>query len=292
MSTPTSFNFPHPELTPLATDGTIPTHASLVKLHMEVNANAMSIDSNRGSGTHGHLPLTITAAAYATLSATVFVAPTSPGDHPTHPDGATAAVIMENNRRHKLSVAEFKLYTETGKCLKKQLIAAIPPTFIAELSDRTFAFTNVTALELLNHLDLTYGAVTSDDLQHNLETLHQDWSPDSPIEDLWNQIRTCREFAQQEDPISDATAIRAIIQNLTKTGVFTDAIKDWRKLDSATQTMTRLKSDFNFANRERHRNLTTRDAGFAGNAHERERPTRPPNVTNKSKHYCWSPGTR
>jgi hypothetical protein len=298
MSDQKNFTFSHPELTPLATDGSTPTYATLALLHMELNTNAMSIASRRGGGKDGLLSLTITPLEYTAFSTTPFVPPTCPSEHPVHADGATGPTIVENNRKHKLLVDEFTIYVEAEKTLKQQLLAAVPSTFINELRDKKYAFARKTTLELLTHLDLTYGTVTPDDLQKNLQDLHRDWSTDSPIEDLWAQLNTCCTFAEDHDKISDATAIRAAILNFERSGVFADAIKDWRRLDPTLHTLARLKSDFNFANKERQRNLTTRDAGFAGNAREpptrpdnsREPPTRPDTSRRSNMHYCWSHG--
>jgi hypothetical protein len=77
-------------------------------------------------------------------------------------------------------------------------------------------FANISVLTILTHLDTTYGNLTTDDLDLNMANMHQDWSPSTPLEALFEQIRKCRAFVEDTDPISESTAVRAIIQNLEK----------------------------------------------------------------------------
>ncbi|CAB9524068.1 hypothetical protein SEMRO_1490_G277020.1 [Seminavis robusta] len=61
-------------------------------------------------------------------------------------------------------------------------------------------------------------------------------------------------------------AVRAAIKNLTNSGVFTDAIKDWRKMSDDAQTMDALQTHFTEADKERRRILTTKEVGYANKA--------------------------
>ena len=292
--------FPHPELSALqANDGDKPNHASLKVLHKELNANAMSIPSVRGTGQHGHLTLTITEPAYLAITNNIpFVNPIHPGPAPVHLAAATGPQITESNRQYAANLKEFQVFLSTEASLRKQLIAAVSSTFIDELSDDVVGFANTSTLQLLQHLDTTYGTITADDLDRNLEDLHRTWNTDQPIEDLWKQLRASMLFASTIDTITEASAVRAAIQNLDKTGVFIDAIKDWRKLPIAQHTITQMKTHFNQADKERQRQVTSRDAGFAGAAlrspatdrNHQGSPPPPPPPPLPGLYYCWSHG--
>jgi hypothetical protein len=91
-------------------------------------------------------------------------------------------------------------------------------------------------LALLTHLDTTYGTITADDLTANLKALDRVWSTEQPIKDLWLQLRACRVFAATRDPITEATAVGSAIKNLENTGVFIDALKEWRRIPDADRT--------------------------------------------------------
>jgi hypothetical protein len=287
--------FPHQELTALSTTEN-PNNAALTLLQKEINANAMSIPSVRGGGAHGHLALTMTPAAYLAISGIAFAVPIHPGPAPIHPNNATGPVITEINRQYTADLKEFNVYLAVEANLKKQLIQAVPDTYINELKDELLGYANATTLTLITHLFDTYGTVTADDLNKNLEDLNHPWSSSQPLEDLWKQIRICRLFAQAHDPISEAMAVRSAITNLENSGVFIDTIKDWRKLGNADHTMIRLKALFNAANRERLRQLTTGNVGYqatqqhalAATGHPSGPAPALPQIT--EMFYCWSHG--
>ena len=67
----------------------------------ELNANAVSLHSNRGNDKLGHLSLTITTTGYLVKSSNViFDIPIHPGIHTPHAEGSTSFQITEANRQH------------------------------------------------------------------------------------------------------------------------------------------------------------------------------------------------
>lgn len=159
-STRVTANFPFPLLTPFATDRPAPTHLSLLLLQKELNTNAMSVHSARGSGRHGHLALTATPARHAVITngAPPFVPPPAPPADPVIPLAATAAQISEAVRQPHDQMRVFQQYHDTDKALVRSIIAAAPTTYIDALADRELGFANVTALQLKTHLRNTYGS--------------------------------------------------------------------------------------------------------------------------------------
>jgi len=288
MTESVATNFPKAELTALAPD-VLPTLATLKLLHSELNDNAMSIHSDRGDGIQGHLVLTISPAAYLAVAGVPFVAPVHPGVAPVHNAGATAAQITETNRQHAADLKEFQVYTAVQAALKRQLLAAVPNSYINDLRSEAYNYARVTVLQLLEHLDTSYGVVTAHELQQNLHDLQRQWTSAQPLADLWKQIRTCQAFAEDFAPITDEYAVLVATENLEKTGLFTDALKDWHKRDLADQTLAQLKVDFNKAEKERKRQLTSRSAGYLATdvAHA---ATQSAATANPPVYYCWSHG--
>ena len=76
--------FPFPRIDPII--GT-PDYESIANIHLKLNSNAASVQSNLGFGTLGLLLLTVSPAIYATLSTTTFVPPVNPGPEPSIPTG-------------------------------------------------------------------------------------------------------------------------------------------------------------------------------------------------------------
>jgi hypothetical protein len=310
MTTTILGRFPYQVLTPFPDER--PSRQSLLLLHREVNANAMAIPSRRGDGLQGHYALVVPPATYLMISGNIpFIPPPNPGAEPIHPLGATQHVISEANRQYLAQMQEFDMYTTTAAYIKNQILKAVPSTFLYELEDEVLSFARVSALDILQHLDLTYGTITPDDLINNLQDMHREWSIDQPIEELFKHILHCQKFAADIDPISEPMAVRALIQTLEKTGAFPDELKAWRKLPDLQMTFAQAKIEFTRANKERLRAITSKSAGYhqtANNASDRAplpNPTKrqklnpnpassktgtTPNTNTKTLYYCWSHG--
>ena len=97
---------------------------------MILNTNAAYVNSNRGNGQLGLIFLTLSGAAYATLSSTTFVTPVNPGQNPDMSLGVTGPQIAEIRRKHKEAIDEFTTYINTDKALKSQLIAEVDETYL------------------------------------------------------------------------------------------------------------------------------------------------------------------
>jgi len=287
-------SFPHPELTAIPPDEK-PTFLSLKTIHKEMNANAMEITSNRGGGANGHLALTISEEQFNAIPNTQpWITPVHPGPNPDVGANPTAAQITNATRVHKEAIDEFMLYNQVNAALKKQLLAVIPDTYTKALSDDNYGYGLRSTFEILTHLDNTYGTVSQDDLASNLKALHKEWNPTQPIEDLWNQIDACTAYAQPHEPIPNGVIIRAALNNLANTGLFNDDIKLWRKKPAADQTLANLKTEFNYADKERRLATTSASAGYqrantaSYNSKENAAPTLPANTI--PLFYCWSHG--
>ena len=69
-------HFKRANLTPIRGE---PRYETFHELWNKIKANARSVYSHLGGGTHGHLDLVLTAAQYADISNTVFTRPAHPG---------------------------------------------------------------------------------------------------------------------------------------------------------------------------------------------------------------------
>jgi hypothetical protein len=284
-------SFTNPVLTPLPTDRN-PSAMDIRNLKQELVANALTIASTRGGGSLGHTALCLTPDAYLLLPGAAGIAwvdPVHPGQSPVLPAVPTAAQITEANRVHKLQEEEYARFKDTEAALRKCLLDAVPSHCIDTLKDELFGYAAVTPRAILQLLITSYALVTTDDLISNTKQMATPWDPSTPLTTLWQQLRTAQLFAAGHDPISDATLKAAALVNLEQSGVFLDALKDFRKRAQATQTYANLQLDFTHADKERLRNTTSRDAGFAGNMKQaitEDKENRSP----KGLFYCWTHG--
>ena len=309
-SSATTLMFPHPTLTPIVGK---PTHSTLQKMKKQVYANARAVHSTRGGGTNGHLACVMTTQAYFARANVVFDVPTHPGDAPMHTVGMTGNQITETNRQYAHDLSEFRIFTNTAEALKKQILKAIPETYITILEDDDFGYADVTSTDLMVHLNRSYGQITADDIENNRSTLSADWNVDLPIEDLWSRVQEAQRFSREAgagEAINDATVIRLTLGVFERTGVFETIVEKWRDKAQAQWTMDNFKIHFEAGNKERERKLTARTAGYHGaNAActvitDNEEPltetaaaammqNRPAHIrleNGKLMYYCWSHG--
>jgi hypothetical protein len=60
--------------------------------------------------------------------------------------------------------------------------------------DDMVGFANITAWEMLDHLFLTYGNITTVDLEKKFEQMRKAWDPQQPVETLFKQTQDCADF--------------------------------------------------------------------------------------------------
>jgi hypothetical protein len=303
-STPASL-FRYPVLTPLTPDSP-PTAATIKLLRQELLENAMAIPSLLGGGQHGFLGILIPAAAYLTLTGSVFVAPAQPTPHPVHGADDTGPRMAENTRLHASEVKDFIRYRETIQALRKCILVAVPTIYTDALRHDIYGHATTTPLALLTHLDETYGKVLPEHLNQNFQAMNAPWTTDRPIEQLWTQIRIAQQFAALYDPITDQTAIRSALTNLQKCGGFQTALDTWFVRPTAEHTLANLKDHFNTANTNRLRSVSAQQAGYHATDRGLPRPApAPPSLTaatvasptgvisdeaGKKWYYCWTHG--
>lgn len=209
--------FQHPILTTL----TDVNFNSLTILQRELNANASSITSNRGTGTHGHLVLACRPAVFAIISPIAFNPPPNPGVPPAAA-GVPAATRTLALAEHKTQLDEFNLFTFVDHALRQQLIKAIPAIHIKALEDPTLGYSNISTLTIMTHLWDNYGTISADELQHNAVALNSPtWNASSPIESLFARIQDHADFATAGGaPIPDTLLAQAAYSNIEATGLY------------------------------------------------------------------------
>ncbi|CAB9526539.1 hypothetical protein SEMRO_1844_G301220.1 [Seminavis robusta] len=97
----------------------------------------------------------------------------------------------------------FLIFRGTETALKKQLLETVSDTFTKTLKHKMYGYAQVTAREILAHLDAAYGTVDADDIKDNEKRMNATWNPSQPIKDLYNQVKDAQKFAADHDDISE-----------------------------------------------------------------------------------------
>lgn len=261
-------NFPHTSLTTIDPNSP-PSYASLSVIAKELNANAISVHSNRGNGKLGHLSLTITTTAYLVKSGNVvFDIPLHPGTQASHAVGATSYQITEANRQHDAQLKDFYVYQQTDNILKRLLLAAIPDTYTDAIKDDDTGYGSITTLTIITHLLDTYGEISDREIEDNIATMSTPWSPSTPIEDLFRQLNIAQKFSvKANDPISDKVYIRVGLKLIKEAGILVDTCREWSLLPSTSRTKVQFHLVFAKAFRYHTETETVQSAGLQ-NPHE------------------------
>jgi hypothetical protein len=68
---------------------------------------------------------------------------------------------------------------------------------------------------------------------------------------MFNNVEDyCQTAAAGNDPITEPTAVRAMVQNLENTGLFSKAIDLWKDKPKANQTLTDFRMHFHKTNKQ------------------------------------------
>lgn len=306
-----SFNFPFEKLTPIVGE---PTNATITVLKRQLYANAMATLTSLGCGRLGYLGLVMPTADYKARQVAM---------NPTTVTLLTAIDFSEpapdadgDAEEYKEDLRDLKEYHAMENKLKQQLLAAIEPTFLTALEDPELGFASVTCKTILAHILSEYGHLTLEDMAMNVEQLNEPWNPELPIRMLWDRIIECQRLSTAGgEPITDRTAMFTALKLLDATGLYTTYTTNWRQSNpvQTTWTVDAFKAYFNHADKDRKRQLTTKDAGYHGanlaqgnrdttttkqdlpattakkdNASTSTSFTDP--ATSKKIYYCWSHG--
>ena len=136
-----------------------PTADSLILLRRELKANASSVYSNIGGGTHGHLFLVISPTQFNLLSNAAFIKPLHPGPL-TIPKDTTAAMVVVVKDQYNEQILLFREVNGVEKALISQIVSAINAAFLTLLRNRATNAIPGTVHPVLDYLNDTYGKFT------------------------------------------------------------------------------------------------------------------------------------
>ena len=184
--------FPFTTITPIIG---APNYEIIAEVHLKLNSNASSVQSNLGCGTLGLLQLTVSPSVYATLLDTDFIDNVNPGTEPTIPSITSGLQITNLQYAHDVATTVFNEYDQTDKALWQMFIAAVDKMFIQSLCHRYVEYSTTTTRTILDHMYATYANISSSDLQDNDAKLRAPYDAKFPIEALIDQVEGAIEYA-------------------------------------------------------------------------------------------------
>ena len=183
--------FPFPTINPIIRT---PDYESIADIHLKLNSNAVSVQSNLGCGTLSLIFLTVSPAVYGTLSAILFVPQVNPGTKPNIPDGTTGAAIADLQYHHKVATNVFTEYENTDKILCQILLASTDELYVQSLCHKYIGYSKTTTHSLLDHLYTTYANISASTLQDNDTRLRDPYNNNQPFETLIDQVENVVDY--------------------------------------------------------------------------------------------------
>ena len=266
--------------TPITTITGKPNYESLKTLKEQLKANAASIPTTLGGGNHGYLGLILSPAAYTTITATQFIEPIYPGQHPNVPAGTSAANTSTIVRHRTEDLRQWREFKNVNTALKNQLLSALDDIYIRALKDRHVGYMNQSICTILQHLFDNYGNITPLKLEDNDTKMRATWDPNSPFDCLTKQVEDGQDYTDDGgQPYTTEQLLRIAYTLVFKTGLYFEDCKAWNARPAAAWTWDNFTTHFQTAQRLLCDQMrTTKQAGFHSNLaqHQPQPATQPP----------------
>ena len=160
-------------------------------------------------------------------------------------------------------------------------------------------------MAILLHLLKTYVKIKPEMIADNKAQLDKPWDPQTPIVDLWTNVKECQDFATAaNEPIPDSEVILKTLNVLRNTGLFETQITTWyHKPEAVQKDFEKLMHYFDIANEIRKKTATTSNTGYkaataspeqeapAKETPEEKKPAKNQALCDKSvagAFYCWT----
>jgi hypothetical protein len=125
-------------------------------------------------------------------------------------------------------------------------------------------FANISAREMLDHLFMIYGNITSVDLGNNFEHMRRAWDPQQPVESLFKQIQDCANYYEPGGfTIGCPHQINVGYAKIFSTGHLMSACRRWNEKPNIEKTWSQFKAHFAAAHRQ-HKQMQGEYAANSG----------------------------
>lgn len=243
-----------------------PTHKSLKRLKLELQANASSVETDLGGGNYGYLGLVLTDDEYASIPHTQpFVAPNYP---PPLLIPATSTQIQAIELKEQHGEAK-RLYLEcknVEKALLRHIQDAIEDKFIEPLVDPYTNLLTGDVPSILEYLNYNYGKVRSEEVtQKDNEVMTMSWQPTDPLVLLTRPIEQLQKLATTAGiPYTNSQILEKGLTLIRSTRDFEYALTQWEDKPQDDKTWANFKTHFHEAQLQlkKIRGPTMQQAGY------------------------------
>ena len=214
-----------------------PNYKTISELRRKLNANAVSVQTNFGGGTLGHLWFTLKPAVYGTLTNTAFGPLVNSDSQPIIPEGAKGLQTASIRFDFEINTRLFQKFNSVELALKSQLINAVDEVFIQSLRNKYTRYATSSTMDILNYLYDNYAKIK--------DAARARYDPSLPIETFFVRIKKCQEFTSAGDTsYTPQQILSTTYQGIFRSGVLPEGCKDWRKKPLQEKTWGAFKTHF------------------------------------------------
>ena len=243
-----------------------PTHKSLKRLKLELQANASSVETDLGGGNHGYLGLILTDQEYATIPHTApFVPPTYPAAL-NIPSDATQIQALQLKDEHQEAKRLYLECKNVEKASLRHIQDAIEEKYLESLVDEYTNLLNGDVPDMLTYLFWNYGKVRSEEVaQKEAEVMTLSWQPTEPMVLLTRPLEQLQKLATQANiPCTDNQILEKGLSLIRATRDFEYALTQWENKQQNQKTWATFKTHFHEAQLQlkQIRGPTMQQAGY------------------------------
>ena len=176
------------------------------------------------------------ALVYANVANTRYTRPTDTSPYAQHGLGDTAAAQAGNNFIHNEERRMYDLDNNVDATLKQEIIASVEEKKIYTKKQRYMGFHGVSAKILVDHFMERYGKICVSDLEAYRQALAEPIELDRLINLYFQRLEDGIQFSQDGNtPLTPAHIVHKANHSVKNTGIYFQALKEWRKKSPAYQ---------------------------------------------------------
>ena len=207
-------------------------------------------------GTHNLIGLIEPTPSYTTTWGTPFPIPPRPPAYPAIADDASAVVRARWEAEHAILVKDYASYDAAERAAAKFIRDAVDEIWYRDLRHSRSFYTNVTAKQLLDHLDANCGGLHPSELV-NLPTEMMGYYADADgIPEYINMLEEAqRKLARANLPMSDDQLLAIASTAVLASEHFPRPTDEWEALARVNKTWTAWKAHYRAAHIARKRQM-------------------------------------
>jgi hypothetical protein len=208
------------------------------------------------AGTHNLIGLIEPTTTYTDTCGDAFPIPQRPPTYPDVPDAATAVVRARREAEHAILVKDFATFEAAERATAKFLRDAVDEIWYRDLRHARSFYTNVTAKQLMEHLDANCGGLHPAELINLPTEMLSYYTQADGIPEYINMLEEAqRKLARANLPMSDDQLLAIASTSVLASGHFPRPTDEWEALACNHKTWTAWKTHYRAAHIARKRQM-------------------------------------